>query len=113
MIQKKTNFEEDAVEETHDIKELEFSDETESAESEEPIEDFPTQTGVQLSTYESPVRKKLNPPVKTPRRVENWTMPKMSLLDDPPDSRIKIDEKEIRRKAEITLDKLKQFSKLY
>lgn len=102
--------EEQNTEPEHDVNELEFADDDQSVETEEPIEDFPMQPGVQLSTYESPVRKKSNPPVKTPRRVENWTMPKMSLLDDPPDSRIKIDEKEIRRKAEITLDKLKQFS---
>ncbi len=79
-------------------------------DDDEPVSQLePTAT---LATYESPARKKVSslPPVKTPRRVENWTMPKLSLLDDPPESRIKIDEKEIRRKAEITLDKLKQFS---
>lgn len=65
--------------------------------------------GVQLGTYETPERKKMVMPVKAPRRIENWTMPKLSLLEDPPVSRIKVDEKEIRRKAEITLDKLKQF----
>ena len=82
-------------------------EEDEQAEPVSKLED-----GVKLATYESPTRKKVSslPPVKTPRRVENWTMPKLSLLDDPPESRIKIDEKEIRRKAEITLDKLKQFS---
>ncbi len=66
-------------------------------------------SAVEVSAYEPPARRKVIMPVKTPRRVENWTMPKLSLLDDPPVSRIKIDEKEIRRKAEITLDKLKQF----
>lgn len=82
----------------------------EEANEEEPISKL--EDGVKLATYESPERKRASslPPVKTPRRVENWTMPKLSLLDDPPESRIKIDEKEIRRKAEITLDKLKQFS---
>ena len=64
---------------------------------------------VQVSTYEPVARRKVVMPVKAPRRIENWTMPKLSLLEDPPVSRIKIDEKEIRRKAEITLDKLKQF----
>lgn len=64
---------------------------------------------VEVSEYEQPPRRKVIMPVKTPRRVENWSMPKLSLLEDPPLSRIKIDEKEIRRKAEITLDKLKQF----
>ncbi|AZZ35356.1 cell division protein FtsK [Bdellovibrio sp. qaytius] len=64
---------------------------------------------VQVSAYEPPARRKVIAPVKTPRRVENWSMPKLSLLDDPPVSRIKIDEKEIRRKADITLAKLKTF----
>jgi len=64
---------------------------------------------VQLGTYETAVRKKIVMPVKAPRRIENWNMPKLSLLEDPPQTRIKVDEKEIRRKAEITLDKLKQF----
>ncbi len=47
---------------------------------------------------------------KPPKKVENWDMPKLSLLDDPPLSRVKIDEKEIRKKAEILTDKLKHFS---
>lgn len=87
-----------------------FMVEADEEDQEEPVSKL--EEGVKLATYESPARKKVSslPPVKTPRRVENWTMPKLSLLDDPPESRIKIDEKEIRRKAEITLDKLKQFS---
>lgn len=64
---------------------------------------------VDVSAYEPPARRKVVMPTKTPRRVENWTMPKLSLLEDPPLTRIKIDEKEIRRKADITLEKLKQF----
>jgi S-DNA-T family DNA segregation ATPase FtsK/SpoIIIE len=81
-----------------------------AADHDDPVSKL--EDGVSLATYESPTRKRASslPPVKTPRRVENWTMPKLSLLDDPPETRIKIDEKEIRRKAEITLDKLKQFS---
>ena len=46
---------------------------------------------------------------KTPRKVENWTFPKLSLLEDPPASRIRVDEKEIKRKAELLTDKLAQF----
>ncbi len=48
--------------------------------------------------------------VKTPKSVENWEMPKLSLLDDPPLTRVKIEEKEIRRKADILTDKLRHFS---
>ena len=71
--------------------------------------DEESDSDIQVSTYEPPARRKVIAPVKTPRRVENWSMPKLSLLDDPPVSRIKIDEKEIRRKADITLEKLKTF----
>jgi S-DNA-T family DNA segregation ATPase FtsK/SpoIIIE len=64
---------------------------------------------VSVSPYEPPARRKVTMPTKTPRKVANWTMPKLSLLEDPPLTRIKIDEKEIRRKADITLEKLRQF----
>ncbi|AGH94274.1 DNA translocase FtsK [Pseudobdellovibrio exovorus] len=64
---------------------------------------------VEVSAYEPPARRKVTLQAKTPRKVANWTMPKLSLLEDPPLSRIKMDEKEIRRKADITLEKLKQF----
>ena len=64
---------------------------------------------VTVSAYEPPARRKVTMPTRTPRRVANWIMPKLSLLEDPPLTRIKIDEKEIRRKADITLEKLKQF----
>ncbi len=66
--------------------------------------DEAVKSDVVLGNYETPTRKKVVMPVKAPRRVENWSMPKLSLLEDPPPTRIKIDEKEIRKKAEITLD---------
>lgn len=44
------------------------------------------------------------------RRIENWELPKLSLLEDPPVSRIKVDEKEIKRKADLLVNKLEQFS---
>ncbi len=47
---------------------------------------------------------------RPPRRVENWVMPKLSLLEDPPASRIKIDKSEIQRKADSLIEKLKNFS---
>jgi len=48
--------------------------------------------------------------VKHNRRVENWEMPKLSLLEDPPLSRHLLDEREVREKAKILVDKLAQFS---
>jgi S-DNA-T family DNA segregation ATPase FtsK/SpoIIIE len=44
-----------------------------------------------------------------PRRVENWDLPKLSLLEDPPVLRTKTDEREIRNKAKILTDKLAIF----
>jgi DNA segregation ATPase FtsK/SpoIIIE, S-DNA-T family len=72
-------------------------------------EDENVEGDVAVSPYEPPARRKVTMPTKTPRKVANWTMPKLSLLEDPPLTRIKMDEKEIRRKADITLEKLRQF----
>jgi S-DNA-T family DNA segregation ATPase FtsK/SpoIIIE len=55
-------------------------------------------------------KRKVIMKAKPPRRVENWEMPKLSLLEDPPLLRFRVDEKEIKRKAEILTDKLKNFN---
>lgn len=55
-------------------------------------------------------KRKVVAKVKTPQKIENWTFPKLSILDDPPASRQRVDEKEIKRKAELLVDKLAQFS---
>jgi len=43
-------------------------------------------------------------------RIENWKMPGLMLLDDPPAIRIKVDRDELKKKAELLIDKLSQFS---
>ncbi|MBX7230611.1 MAG: DNA translocase FtsK 4TM domain-containing protein [Bdellovibrionales bacterium] len=40
----------------------------------------------------------------------NWTLPKLSLLEDPPQKRLRWDEKEIKNKAKLLVEKLAQFS---
>lgn len=55
-------------------------------------------------------KRKVVMKAKPPRRIENWEMPKLSLLEDPPASRIKIDKMEIQRKADLLVEKLKNFS---
>lgn len=54
-------------------------------------------------------RRKVVMKARPPRRVENWVLPKLSLLEDPPVSRFKIDQKEIQKKADILKDKLGRF----
>ncbi|MEI7973040.1 MAG: DNA translocase FtsK, partial [Bdellovibrio sp.] len=47
---------------------------------------------------------------KIQRKIENWELPKLAALEDPPSSRLKIDEKEIKRKAELLKEKMAHFS---
>lgn len=49
--------------------------------------------------------------VRAPRRVENWQLPKLSLLEDPPAHlRAHVDEREVKAKARLLVEKLGQFS---
>jgi len=47
---------------------------------------------------------------KVQRVIENWELPKLSLINDPPASRIKFDEREVRGTTSVLEDKLAQFS---
>ncbi len=55
-------------------------------------------------------RRKVKINAKIPRRIENWKLPDINLLEDPPATRVRLDEREINRKAQILVDKLAQFS---
>jgi S-DNA-T family DNA segregation ATPase FtsK/SpoIIIE len=61
-------------------------------------------------TEEDIPRRKVKLATKVERRIENWKLPEINLLDDPPATRIRIDEREINRKADVLVDKLAQFS---
>ena len=45
-----------------------------------------------------------------PAKIENWKMPKLNLLEDPPATRAKVDKEELRNKAELLTEKLKLFN---
>lgn len=100
--------EDDEGEEAEDTEE-EDSDEREASGEEEglaaPITGFLKE---QLQARIS--RPKKTVPVRIPRRVENWNLPKLSLLEDPPASRTRLDEREIKGKARLLVEKLAQFS---
>lgn len=55
------------------------------------------------------VRRKVQMKAKVQRQVENWELPKISILEDPPVTRVRLDEKEIKNKAKLLVDKLGQF----
>ena len=48
--------------------------------------------------------------LRIPTRVANWELPKLSMLEDPPSSRTRLDEREIKGKARLLVEKLSQFS---
>lgn len=48
--------------------------------------------------------------LKKKRLIENWELPKLSILESPTDSGVKVDEKLIKRNTFILEDKLSQFS---
>lgn len=79
------------------------NEENEEAEFHTPITGFLKE---QLGHFKS---KKITI-TKIPRRVANWDLPKMSLLEDPPNSRTRIDEREIKGKARLLVEKLAQFA---
>jgi DNA segregation ATPase FtsK/SpoIIIE, S-DNA-T family len=63
------------------------------------------------TTTPAPERKRhISLKKKVQRRIENWELPKISILEDPPFNRKKVDDREIRDKAQRLLNKLKHFN---
>lgn len=68
-------------------------------------------TGFLQEQFKARVMKPKKPaPVRIQRRVANWELPKLSLLEDPPSTRTRLDEREIKGKARLLVEKLAQFS---
>ncbi len=98
-----------------DEEEEESLEEEESySDEDEEVEEVKEPIAVKLSGYlsrktkEKPAPKKRRPKMVT--RVENWEIPKINLLEDPPHSRTKLDEKELKTKSRLLVEKLAQFS---
>lgn len=60
--------------------------------------------------FSLPEKRKITLKRKVQRRIENWELPKLSLLEDPPKIRERVEEKEIRKKADLLVNKLEQFN---
>jgi len=83
----------------------------EAAERFEP-EDVAPESSLNTASSEAAAvpRRKVKLKTKVERRIENWRLPDLALLEDPPATRARVDEREILRKSEILVDKLVQFS---
>ncbi len=76
--------------------------------NDDAMDDAPVQRTLKVATEVQRRKVKIN--AKIERRIENWKLPDVNLLEDPPITRIKIDDREINRKAQTLVDKLSQFS---
>ena len=85
--------------------EPEIAEEIEEIELEPAVNHSPSQ-----KTIVDVPRRKVKLAAKVERRIENWKLPEIGMLEDPPATRIRVDEREINRKAEVLVDKLAQFS---
>jgi S-DNA-T family DNA segregation ATPase FtsK/SpoIIIE len=47
---------------------------------------------------------------KVQRKIANWKLPDIKMLEDPPATRYRVDQGEVNRKSNILVDKLSQFS---
>lgn len=66
-------------------------------------------TGFLKEQFSGKISKPKKSIMRIPRRVYNWELPKLSMLADPPSSRTRLDEREIKGKARLLVEKLAQF----
>lgn len=78
------------------------TDEDENEEDEQPA--------VPVVEARAPEKRRVVEKVKVVRRIENWELPKIALVEDPPATRVRIEEREIRKKADLLKEKLAHFS---
>lgn len=96
-----------------EIYEEEYEEEVEE-EFEENFEELENPTKQQRSLFtigkKKQKKRKVELKKKVQRRIENWELPKLSILEDPPYNRNRVDEKEIEYKGNLLVNKLEQFS---
>lgn len=75
-------------------------------DEEETPEDIP----VEMTSDEPPKRRRVTLNKNVQRRIANWKLPELKVLEDPPASRYRVDHAEVQKKSNILVDKLQQFS---
>ncbi len=79
-------------------------------ESEEDFEIDEPEEAPKKFQMKRPKKRKVFLKRKIQRSIENWELPQLSILNDPPAVRQKVDEKEIKRKSNLLINKMEQFS---
>ncbi|MEM7645299.1 MAG: DNA translocase FtsK 4TM domain-containing protein [Pseudomonadota bacterium] len=74
------------------------------------IEEEPEEVYEEAAEVRAPRRRKVQLNKKVQRKIANWKLPEIKILDDPPASRYRVDQAEVKKKSHILVDKLAQFS---
>ncbi|HAG91563.1 MAG TPA: cell division protein FtsK [Bdellovibrionales bacterium] len=99
--------EEDFLEDEEESYDDSYDEDEIEEEDEEPTSKL-NLSGYLTKKKKETSRRRLRP--QMPRKVENWELPKISLLNDPPQGRTRLDEKELKLKSKLLVEKLAQFS---
>lgn len=101
----KTQLKQDTDFEEEDGEDDESLGDEEDDESYEAAAAAPVVKPVVTSLKRRPVKLQ----TKVNRVIENWKLPDLSVLEDPPATRVRVDKREIEEKAQIIVDKLGKF----
>lgn len=86
-------------------------DEDDELQADEDGSEEETEIPAILATSSEPLkRRKVDLKRKIQRRIANWKLPELAMLEDPPETRYRVDDKEIKTKSTLLMDKLGQFS---
>lgn len=73
-------------------------------------EDEPEEIDEEIAVEGPPKRRKVTLNKNVQRRIANWKLPELKILEDPPASRYRVDHAEVQKKSNILVDKLQQFA---
>lgn len=112
---KKLEEKEEGLEAAEDAEEYEEEyeekyEEEDEAEEYEGEGDGEQKTEKRLNAKPTKKRRKVKMKVSIKRKLGHWTLPKLSLLSDPPIIREKVTSKEIEEKSALLKQKLEQFN---
>lgn len=91
------------------LSEEESADEVESHLEEDGSQDTSNSALSVKPVVTSLKRRPVKLQTKVNRVIENWKLPDLSVLEDPPATRVRVDKREIEEKAQIIVDKLAKF----
>jgi len=90
-----------------------MQDEGDEAEDEESADSDSASASLMANSHKPTLaglkRRPVKMQAKVNRQVENWKLPDLSVLEDPPATRVRVDKREIEEKAQIIVEKLSKF----